>query len=247
VPLRRAGRASEGRSRIAGTALTIALIATSAASSAAAQSQRDDADSWCAASAWAVTVDSAGDVETPPSPVASPDGDADRRDRLIDQARELFHDGVDDEHAVERGSEIIDLLHADPCSGSRGALILAYDGAFRSLRAKHGHWPPARLRDVRAGLARLDAAVILAPSDLEVRYLRLVNTLFLPRLFGRAGTARSDMAALACALPHEHSDHSPAFYRRMVDFVLVHGDPCADCDELQRAPVPAPGVIREGR
>jgi hypothetical protein len=83
----------------------------------------------------------------------------------------------------------------------RSGVLEGYRGALLALEAKHGFWPHARVRDLRAALAILDVQVASTPEDPEVRYLRLVSTAFLPGLFGRQGTADQDLAALAQGLP----------------------------------------------
>jgi hypothetical protein len=82
--------------------------------------------------------------------------------------------------------------HAPSFARSHRPLLQAYEGAFDALDARHGSWPPARLRAVRSALRQLDAAVAAAPDDVEVRYLRLVNTWYLPGIFGRRDSARED-------------------------------------------------------
>jgi 15-cis-phytoene synthase len=120
----------------------------------------------------------------------------------IDRVRELYFAAVDDAGVIDHAHAALAEARTDtPAAGPGDALLLAYDGAFIMLRAKHGTWPPARLRAVREGLERLDAAVVLAPADVEVRYLRLVNTHFLPGFFGRRDTARADLDAVTVLLP----------------------------------------------
>jgi hypothetical protein len=145
--------------------------------------------------------------------------DPDDAATALDLARALFLAGVDDRRAVARGAEILSLLQrsGSELSVARVPLLLAYGGAFLLLDAKHGTWPPARLRSVRAGLERLDAAVAAAPDDVEVRYLRLVSTLYLPGVFGRRESARSDAAALRRLLPAAPATLPPLLHRVMAE------------------------------
>jgi 15-cis-phytoene synthase len=133
----------------------------------------------------------------------------------LDLARALFLLGVDDSTAAIRGTTVIEqLLERSPgLSPAHGPLLLAYDGAFAMLAAKHGTWPPSRLRAVRTGLHRLDAAVAAAPDDVEIRYLRLINTHYLPGFFGRRDSARSDAAALRRVLPVAGSGLPPLLHQ----------------------------------
>jgi hypothetical protein len=138
----------------------------------------------------------------------------------IARLRLLHQRAIDDEHAMARAEALLDTL-----AGEAGAapLLTAYRGAFRLLRAKHGSWPPARLRDARAGLRLLDHAVRNAPSDLEVRYLRLVNDYHLPGIFRRADVVRADFAAAALLLPERARQHDPQVVGALAQFVLARG------------------------
>jgi len=80
------------------------------------------------------------------------------------------------------------------------ALSRAYDGALTVLRAKHGFWPLGRVNHLRSGLHVLDREVEARPDHLEIRYLRLVSTAFLPGIFGRGDSARRDLEVVATLL-----------------------------------------------
>lgn len=140
----------------------------------------------------------------------------------LDLLRSLFFVAVDSSAALPRARAVLHTLHArSPAfAGEHEPLLLAYEGALRMLDAKHGAWPHARLQAVRDGLARLDRAVERAPDDAEVRYLRLVNTHYLPRFFGRREAARRDMNALAALLPL--ATLPPALHRVISDFVRTN-------------------------
>jgi 15-cis-phytoene synthase len=118
--------------------------------------------------------------------------------------RSLFFVSVDSAAALPRAHQTLERVraHSPGFARERRSLLMAYEGALLMLHAKHGNWPPARLRAVRDGLERLDAAVDAAPGDVEIRYLRLVNTHYMPRFLGRRESAREDMRAVAALLPH---------------------------------------------
>ncbi|HLU69808.1 MAG TPA: hypothetical protein VKZ88_03455, partial [Fibrobacteria bacterium] len=105
---------------------------------------------------------------------------------------------------------------------------------------RHAVWPSARLKALRRGLDRLDEAVRRAPDDVDVRYLRLTSTYYLPALFGRAESVRSDFNALADLLPDVRPDAGGAYpsgwYLPVADFVLRNAPLSADArDRLRQA------------
>jgi 15-cis-phytoene synthase len=138
----------------------------------------------------------------------------------LDLVRALFFVAVDDPHAIARGRVVLSQLHAEAPAFARSnhALLQAYEGAFLALDARHGRWPLARLRAVRSGLLLLDAAVTAAPDDVEVVYLRLVNTHFLPGLFGRRDSARADLRRVEQLLDRPQRDVPPALHDAIAGF-----------------------------
>lgn len=140
--------------------------------------------------------------------------------------RQLYLAGVRDEAAVPRGLRAIEDLRARgeaPPGSTLDVLLDAYRGAITTLRAKHGVWPPARLRHLRDGLALLDGAVVARPDNAEIRYLRLLSCYFLPGILGRSASVREDFDALARLLPSAGDTFAPEVYAAMLRFVLENG------------------------
>lgn len=145
---------------------------------------------------------------------------------MLDLTRALFFVAVDNSAAVSRGSDLVTQLRTDApaFAHNHAPLILAYEGAFAMLEAKHGAWPPSRLRAVRAGLRRLDDAVAAAPDDVEIRYLRLVNTHYLPGFFGRRDSARQDLAAVQRLMQSPRHGLHPALVPVVAEFLRGAAD-----------------------
>ena len=138
-------------------------------------------------------------------------------------------------------------------TGTDSLVVSGYLGALEVLRAKHGTWPPSRIKWVRRGVERLDVLVEQRPTDVHVLYLRTVSTLFLPSIMGREEQATRDLESLALLLveePTSAADLNPAIQDRITGFVLEYGDRLdpAVLYKLQAIPGPvepsvgAPGV-----
>ena len=145
--------------------------------------------------------------------------------RGLELVRHLYMDAVESGRAIPRGIAEVDRQRAAARNGEVAATLTAYRGAFTLLRAKHGTWPPDRLRHTRDGLAVLDSLITEHPDHAEARYLRLMSCYYLPRILGRGGSVRDDFAALARLLPSVRTDYPPEVYQAIVDFVLRNGDP----------------------
>lgn len=148
-------------------------------------------------------------------------------DDPVEPIRRYYLEAVDDPRAIDRGLAAVEEVHArgEARPGSvREGLLTAYRGAFVTLRAKHGHWPPARLRHLDQGLELLDAMAVAHPDHAEIRYLRLMSCYYLPGILGRGWSVREDFAALARLLPGARERHPPELYRAIVEFVLANGE-----------------------
>jgi hypothetical protein len=148
----------------------------------------------------------------------------------LQRVRQLYWSAIHDESAIARGMRA--LRDARAAGGVRAgsgldAALTAYGGALATLRAKHGSWPPARLRHLREGLAVMDAVVAAHPDHPEVRYLRLMSCYYLPGVLGRGASVREDFAVLARLLPGARGEYPPELYAAIARFVLRHGNPAA--------------------
>lgn len=143
----------------------------------------------------------------------------------LEQVRHLYLEAVQSERAIARGAAEVERMRAATRDEAVAATLTAYSGAFTLLRAKHGIWPPERLRHTRAGLAVLDSVIAAHPDDAEARYLRLMSCFYLPGIFGRSGSVRDDFAALARLLPTVRTRYPVDLYRAITRFVLEKGRP----------------------
>jgi hypothetical protein len=143
----------------------------------------------------------------------------------LEQVRHLYYEAVQSEGAIRRGLAEVERQRAHARDENARATLTAYVGAFTLLRAKHGAWPPDRLRHTRRGLATLDSLIAAHPAHAEARYLRLMSCYYLPRILGRGWSVREDFAHLARLLPGVRGQYPPELYRAIVQFVLQNGHP----------------------
>lgn len=160
----------------------------------------------------------------------------------VQGVRELYGQALESERAIPRGLAEVERLRRGTRNPHTDATLAAYRGAFTVLRAKHGVWPPDRLRHTRNGLAVLDSVVAANPAHAEARYLRLMSCYYLPRLFGRGWSVRDDFAALARLLPSVRGDYPPDLYQAIVRFVMQNGQPSPE----QRASLQASLLVADG-
>lgn len=133
--------------------------------------------------------------------------------------REDYFEAVENASAVEGVLEDAERLRNEAHAPPTGAKAEAYRGAGLTLRAKHGWWPPSRLRHLNEGFAVLDSVVAEHPEMVEPRYLRLMSGFYLPGILGRGDVVEKDFAALARLLPHAKGEYPGELYAAMVRFV----------------------------
>ncbi|HSH45486.1 MAG TPA: hypothetical protein VK966_06505 [Longimicrobiales bacterium] len=154
--------------------------------------------------------------------------DAQRGPTLTD-VRERYLAAVEDEDAINPAMDAI--RHLRQQGNADAALLMAYEGALTTLRAKHGFWPPRRLMHLNDGLYTLDQMVAEHPDHVEIRYLRLMSCFYLPGLLGRTWSVDEDLDALATLLPDVADRYAPDLYETVVRFVLEN----AELDRERRA------------
>jgi tetratricopeptide (TPR) repeat protein len=94
-----------------------------------------------------------------------------------------------DQDAVEKGFAYLDkALMIEP----RNAVALAYRGSLWTQRGRDASDPLEKMGDVEKGVDDLDNAVEMAPDNVTVRLVRGVNSIQLPPMFNRLGTALKD-------------------------------------------------------
>ena len=157
-------------------------------------------------------------IETPDTTLSTPsqisiDDYMDPYTSFVDQIRDLYVAGVDNEGAIKQGITLIDSSpYEDP-------LLQAYKGAITVLKAKHAFWPAKKMRFLNEGLPILDALVAQNPSHIEIRYLRLLSCYYLPGFLGYSNQVKEDTQKLAALLP-EYGHTVPAdLYLNITEFV----------------------------
>ena len=107
----------------------------------------------------------------------------------------IYHDeGARNESgSVDKGIECLDkALELDP----HNAVAVAYRGSFWTMQGRDAWFPFTKLKYVDKGIDELDKAVDLEPENMTVRLVRGINSLQLPSLFNRLGTALKDFSFL---------------------------------------------------
>jgi tetratricopeptide (TPR) repeat protein len=119
----------------------------------------------------------------------------------------LYHDqgAAGSEESVEKGFTCLDkALQLEPTN----AVALAYRGSLWTMRGRDAWFPFTKLSHVDKGIDELDKAADLAPDNISVRLTRGINSMQLPSIFKRLGTALKDFSYLLADPRFPHFDAS---------------------------------------
>ena len=132
---------------------------------------------------------------------------------FLDHVRTLYVSGVEDASAIDEGLRLIESAPYE------SALLEAYAAAMTVLKAKHAFWPAKKMRYLREGLPQLDTLVAQNPSDVKIRYLRLLSCYYLPRFLGFSDTVEEDTQKIATLLPEQRHQLPQDLYFHIAEFV----------------------------
>lgn len=112
--------------------------------------------------------------------------------------RQLHLKGVEgDKKAVEEAySLLLPLVEKEPGN----PLYQVYQGSCLTLKARDALWPPKKLEYARQGFKTMDAAVAASPNNEEVRFIRAMCALNVPKFFNRLDQALEDFDTLIASL-----------------------------------------------
>ena len=136
----------------------------------------------------------------------------------LDTAKSRYFAAVEgDSKALDEARDLFQRLQtADPAD----PVVLAYSGSIQLLQAAHTMMPWRKGKLAKEGLAQLDDAVKLTPTNLEVRFIRAASTYRLPSFFGRAQQSQEDFDWLATRVAAGVASH--ALDARLGSAALYH-------------------------
>ena len=114
---------------------------------------------------------------------------------ILFQLGDLCHEegGKPDEKAVILAEGYFKrLLAIDP----NHAMARVLYGSVLTMKARDAVWPLTQIKYVKAGNREMDAAVALAPKDVQVRLARAVNNVHMPDFMDRGEIVQEDLAWL---------------------------------------------------
>jgi tetratricopeptide (TPR) repeat protein len=117
----------------------------------------------------------------------------------------LYHDqgAAGNKDAVDKGFTCLDkAIELDPTN----AVAFAYRGSLWTMRGRDAWFPFTKLNHVDKGIDELDKAVDLAPDNITVHLTRGINSVQLPSMFKRLGTALKDFSFLLADPRFPHLD-----------------------------------------
>lgn len=113
----------------------------------------------------------------------------------LGKARTLFLAAVDNE------DKAYELLKLTEKAGKDDAVLWGYHGIAKTLLGKHAFNPVNKVSYFNKGKRILEAALSVAPDNVELRYLRLTLQENVPSLLGYSDKITEDRAFIRSRLP----------------------------------------------
>lgn len=104
----------------------------------------------------------------------------------LPRIRILFNEAVQQEDKI---GELVELIEQEK---SDSPTILAYRGSAKALEAKSCFNPITKLKYLGNSMEMLNEAVILSPSDIEIRFLRFSIQYYTPKWLGYSKNMEED-------------------------------------------------------
>ncbi|MDG5766798.1 hypothetical protein QA596_04905 [Balneolales bacterium ANBcel1] len=143
---------------------------------------------------------------------------------MMTYIRDTFYDAVESRAVTQRLTDFFE-NQLDQEVLSTYPVILAYHGATKTLLAKHGRNPFARLSNLRSGLQTLDEATDRSPGEFEIRFLRFSVLHHLPSFLGYGDQLDEDTQAVFELLVNQeqfqHMDVQMAC--NLMEFIIESG------------------------
>lgn len=98
--------------------------------------------------------------------------------------------------ALDNAALTRDVLKQLEALNDKTPLLLAYEGAFESLVAKH-HWNPyQKVANLKSSMQKLEQAILKSPAHVEIRFLRFSIQHHLPNFLNDEQMLAADKAAI---------------------------------------------------
>jgi hypothetical protein len=101
-----------------------------------------------------------------------------------------FDEGAKDNREAVKLAEkyLSQLMEVNP----KNARALALLGSTFTMKGRDALWPPTRMKWVREGIKKMDAAAAMAPDDAWVRFTRAFNNFHMPKFMERESIVEAD-------------------------------------------------------
>lgn len=121
----------------------------------------------------------------------------------MEPIRKLHLRGVEgDKKAVDEALTLLEPLYQDHPDN---AVFRVYRGSCLTLKGRDVYWPPKKLDYAREGFSEMDKAVEMDPENKEVRFIRAMCGLNVPKFFNRLDESIEDFDFLVSIL--DQADH----------------------------------------
>jgi hypothetical protein len=137
----------------------------------------------------------------------------------MEKLRLTYYKSVEDKDAM---GDLEIMIFSDNFrdSSKQPPIILAYQGAFEALKAKHAFWPVTKLNYLNKSLEILGKAIEIEPNNLEIRFLRFSILHHVPGILGHGEETHEDAEVIYELVTNGYTNLSLSLQRGFVEFLI---------------------------
>jgi hypothetical protein len=137
----------------------------------------------------------------------------------LQKAREYYYKSVEDETYLDSAKTIFEKRWHQ----NKQPIDLTYLGALDAVTGKHSVIPWKKYTSVIAGLEKMDEAVALDSTNIEIRFIRASLCYYLPFFFERGETVTTDFKAILRHYRQTKNDYPFDLRQNMLAFINSNG------------------------
>jgi hypothetical protein len=133
---------------------------------------------------------------------------------------------------VQSNKEYAFKLYNTLQSSSLTTVETGYLGLVESILATHTNDPIKKISYFNAGKSYLENSILKLPNNTELRYLRLILQLNVPKIMGYTKNIETDRSFIIKTIASQKNELGNEQYHRIIDILIKDGD-CSNTERTQ--------------
>jgi hypothetical protein len=142
------------------------------------------------------------------------------QDETLEKVRLTYYKSVEDEDYLDTLQTYINYAR-DKSFSNNESILLAYEGAIASVKAKHAFWPFTKMSYLSESMDTLQKAINMDENNLEIRFIRFSILHYVPGILGYGDELNQDLTKIVELLEDEsYSSLTDSIVNGISDFLI---------------------------